>query len=173
MEFSELLKYRQSTRAYTAEPVSKEDIEALIDAAQHAPVGMHNNEGYLITVITSPEVLALMRKTYQEMRCVPNDPTYGAPLFILVSKTGKAIEELAKYDAACFIENMHLAAADLGLGSVYIHGMIFTIRQAKSWQKAAGLPDDVVPLCGLAAGHSKMPLRPRPAKANYTVSYAE
>lgn len=90
-----------------------------------------------------------------------------------MSKTAEAIEEIAKYDAACLIENMHLAAADLGLGSVYIHGMIFSIRGEKKWQEMAGLPADAVPLCGLAVGHSAQTLRPRPAKDNFKVTFAE
>lgn len=173
MDFRELLTYRQSVRSFTDKPVDKEQIARLIEAAQHAPVGMHNNKGYLITVITNPAVIALMKKTYQDMRCVKNDPAYGAPLFILISQTAEALPELVKYDAGCLIENMHLAAANEGLGSVYIHGMIFTIRQDKRWQKAAGLPDGVTPVCGLAVGHSKTPVRPRETKEVFAVSYAE
>lgn len=173
MEFSELLTYRQSVRGFTEEKVSREDVEAILAAAQHAPVGMHNHKGYLITVITNEELLSLMKKTCQDMRCNNLDPIYGAPLFILVSKTKDALEELVKYDAGCIIENMHLAAADRGLGSLYIHGMIFTIRQAKGWQKKAELPDDVVPLCGLAVGHPKMAVRPRETKPVFAVSFVE
>lgn len=173
MEFRELLTYRQSVRSFTGEAVSKEKIARLIEAAQHAPVGMHNNKGYLITVITRPSLLEMMKKTCQSMRCNGNDPIYGAPLFILVSQTAEALPELVKYDAACIIENMHLAAANEGLGSVYIHGMIFTIRQDKRWQKEAGLPGGVTPVCGLAVGYSKIPVHPRETKDVFAVSYAE
>lgn len=173
MEFNEVLRMRQSVRRYTEEKVSAEDIQAILTAAQHAPVGMHNSKGYVLTVISSETVLALMKKNYKEATGKDNDPMYGAPLFLLVSKTPEAIEEIAKYDAACLIENMHLAAAALGLGSVYIHGMIFSIRGIKEWQAAAGLPESTVPLCGLAVGHSVVPLRPRPDEAVFNVTYAE
>lgn len=173
MEFNEVLRMRQSVRRYTEEKVSAEDIQAILTAAQHAPVGMHNSKGYVLTVISSETVLALMKKNYKEATGKDNDPMYGAPLFLLVSKTPEAIEEIAKYDAACLIENMHLAAAALGLGSVYIHGMIFSIRGIKEWQAAAGFPESTVPLCGLAVGHSAVPLRPRPDEAVFNVTYAE
>ncbi len=173
MEFNDVLALRQSVRAYTEEPVSKENIEALVRSVQHAPVGMHNNKGYLVTVISNKAVLDLMRETYTNITGKENDPTYGAPLFILVSETPEAIQEIKKYDAACIIENIHLAATDLGLGSVYIHGMIFQIKQAKEWQKQAGLPDDVTPICGISVGHSKMTMRKRPEKEAFNVTYCE
>lgn len=114
MEFNEVLRMRQSVRRYTEEKVSAEDIQAILTAAQHAPVGMHNSKGYVLTVISSETVLALMKKNYKEATGKDNDPIYGAPLFLLVSKTPEAIEEIAKYDAACLIENMHLAACRAG-----------------------------------------------------------
>lgn len=173
MEFQKVLELRQSVRAYTDEPVSKEDIKELVKAVQYAPVGMHNNKGYLVTVISSKAVLDTMRETYKNITGRPTDPTYGAPLFILVSETPDVLEELKKYDAACIIENLHLAATDIGLGSVYIHGMIFAIKHAKEWQKLAGLPENVTPICGISIGHSKTEVKPRPEKAVFDVSYAE
>lgn len=173
MEFQDVLALRQSARSYTEEPVGKEDIANILAAAQRAPVGMHNYKGYILTVITSAAVRGMMKEAYAKATEKPNDPSYGAPLFILVSKTKDAIDELVKYDAACLIENMHLAATELGLGSVYIHGMIVAIRGEKEWQAEASLPADAVPVCGISVGHSKMKLRPRPAKDVFAVTYAE
>lgn len=173
MEFFEALRRRQSVRAYTEEKVSKEDVAALVEAAQLAPVGMHNNKGYMLTVISSKAVLAAMKASFTRVSGKDADPSYGAPLFILVSRMPEAIDEIVKYDVGCIIENMHLAAAALGLGSVYIHGMIFSIRGEKDWQKAAGLPEDAIPMCGLAVGHSAHPLRERAAGTAFAVTYAE
>ncbi len=173
MEFFETLHMRQSVRMYTDEKVAKDDINALVEAAQLAPVGMHNNKGYIISVISNEEILNSMKADFTKATGKENDPSYGAPLFILVSKTPDVIEELAKYDAACIIENMHLAAADRGLGSVYIHGMIFSIRGEKEWQAKLGLPDDAIPICGLAVGHSAQSLHARPTKENFKVMFAE
>lgn len=131
MEFFDVLHMRQSVRRYTGEKVEERDIAAIVEAAQLAPVGMHNNKGYVLTVISSKTVLDQMKRSFTEVTGKEGDPSYGAPLFILVSKTPEAIEEIAKYDAACIVENMHLAAAALGLGSVYIHGMIFPFVEKK------------------------------------------
>lgn len=173
MEFQDVLALRQSVRAYTDEPVSEEDIRELVKAVQYAPVGKHNNKGYLVTVISNQAVLDTMRETYKNITGLPADPTYGAPLFILVSETPDVIEEIKKYDAACIVENVHLAATNLGLGSVYIHGMIFNIKHAKEWQQQAGLPENVTPICGISIGHSKTSVKPRPEKDVFDISYAK
>lgn len=51
--------------------------------------------------------------------------------------------------------------------------MIFSIRGAKAWQHAAGLPDGAVPLCGLAVGHSAQELHARPTKETFQTIYVE
>lgn len=170
MEFQDVMALRRSTRAYTEEKVSSEDLEKVLEAAQRAPIGHHNFGGYLLTVIEKPEVLALMRETFTRVSGAAEDPSYGAPMFIMVSATPEANDTVVKYDAAVIIENMHLAATELGLGSCYIHGMIRTIRHEADWKKAAGIPEEATPMCGLILGHAKMPFRKRPMKENLKVT---
>lgn len=90
-----------------------------------------------------------------------NNPLYGAPAFILVSATKDAIQKIVGQDAGCIMENMHLKAADLHLGAVYIFGMVNAIKGEKEWQKMAELPEGAVPICGLAVGHAAEPLEER------------
>lgn len=59
MDFEKVLSLRQAVRAYTDEPVSEEQLKAILNAAYRAPVGMHNFAGYHLTVITRPELLLL------------------------------------------------------------------------------------------------------------------
>lgn len=42
MDFEKVLSLRQAVRAYTDEPVSEEQLKAILNAAYRAPVGMHN-----------------------------------------------------------------------------------------------------------------------------------
>ena len=85
MDFEKVLSLRQAVRAYTDEPVSEEQLKAILNAAYRAPVGMHNFAGYHLTVITRPELLALMVDTARKVTGKDNNPLYGAPAFILVS----------------------------------------------------------------------------------------
>ena len=67
MDFEKVLSLRQAVRAYTDEPVSEEQLKAILNAAYRAPVGMHNFAGYHLTVITRPELLALMVDTARKV----------------------------------------------------------------------------------------------------------
>lgn len=67
MEFFDVLHMRQSVRSYTDEKVADKEIEALVEAAQLAPVGMHNSKGYVLTVITSESVLTQMKTAFSRV----------------------------------------------------------------------------------------------------------
>jgi nitroreductase len=170
MEFNDLLAYRQSVRQFTDEPVSREELEEIVKAASQSPVGMHNYAGYEITIITNPDILKLMVETYRKVNGKTKDPIYGAPAFILVSANTQAMEAVEKMDAGCFTTMMHLKAANMGLGSVYIYGLIRDIWDQSEWKKAAHYPETLKPLCGLAVGHSAKKLEPRPFHQQVKVS---
>ena len=103
MDFEKVLSLRQAVRAYTDEPVSEEQLKAILNAAYRAPVGMHNFAGYHLTVITRPELLALMVDTARKVTGKDNNPLYGAPVFILVSATKAAIQKIVGQDAGCIM----------------------------------------------------------------------
>lgn len=94
MEFFDTLHMRQSARSYTAEPVARKDIDAILEAAQLAPVGMHNSKGYMLTVITSPAVLACMKETFTAVTGKAADPSYGAPLLSSCRRRRRPLRKL-------------------------------------------------------------------------------
>ena len=57
-EFKSLLPLRQSVRAYTDEPVTEAQIDALLAAAQSAPVCMGRVETVKFSVVTDPAAIA-------------------------------------------------------------------------------------------------------------------
>ena len=59
MEFDQVLALRKSIRSYTDEPVSKEDLAALVKAALASSVGKHNDAGYTLCVVTDRGSLPL------------------------------------------------------------------------------------------------------------------
>ena len=169
MDFEKVLSLRQAVRAYTDEPVSEEQLKAILNAAYRALVGMHNFAGYHLTVITRPELLALMVDTARKVTGKDNNPLYGAPAFILVSATKAAIQKIVGQDAGC----MHLKAADLHLGAVYIFGMVNAIKGEKEWQKMAELPEGAVPICGLAVGHAAELLEERQIQPVFETNFVK
>ena len=64
--------------------------------------------------------------------------TYGAPTVILVSAAAGDPDDVRYCNAACIVENMHLAATDLGLGSVYLLGCIRALAEKRGAAAGTG-----------------------------------
>lgn len=105
--------HRRSVRNYTDRQVAEKDLELVVKAGRYAPSGM-NTQGWHFTVLQDK------RKLHELAELVAgagNTFFYNAPTLILVSyRTGNGF---ADSDCACALENMMLAAASLGLGSVW------------------------------------------------------
>ncbi len=151
---------RRSIRRYTAEPVSREDLEALLRAAMAAPSAM-NRKPWEFLVVTEPERLAALRR-----RLVLGN--YNAPAAIVVcGNLRRAAPAIAKdfwvVDCSAATENILLAAAGLGLGSVWIG--VYPVRAMMSL--VAGLfklPRHVAPLAVVWVGH---PAEDKPPRTQY------
>nr|WP_319493678.1 nitroreductase family protein [uncultured Desulfobacter sp.] len=129
---------RRSTRKFTEQQISSEQLDALLDAAIWAPSG-GNNQSWLFTAIQKKSVLlhlnALVCQGFQHW--VPDDdyPTkhamkkrsqqdgynfyHNAPTLIIVSN--KPNYENAMADCSLALGNIFLATQSLGLGSCYIN----------------------------------------------------
>ena len=137
---------RSSTRKFTTQKVSAEDIEVLKKAALAAPTARNLQElrfafvedQQLIARINE-EVFRLMdeeknsagKKLMQERRAA--NVFYGAPLVVLISARDEKWSEL---DAGIAVQTLALTAESLGLGSCII-GMVDTAFQRS---REANLP---------------------------------
>jgi nitroreductase len=137
-EVLRIIRARRSTRKFTDEQISSEQLDSLLDAAIWAPSG-GNNQSWLFTAIQNKGILeklnALVREGFQ--RWIPDDDYpgklgikehsaredynfyYHAPTLIIASN--KLNYENAMADCALALENIFLAAQSLGLGSYYIN----------------------------------------------------
>lgn len=167
MEFEQVQALRKSSRSYTDEPVSKEDIDGLIHAAKSASVGMHNDKGYAIALVTSKKV---HEDIVQEMKDIgEGDPMYGAPLLLVICETAHSIEYLKQFDAGIIAEHIQLKAAELGLGSVILYGFIRHLGEDAAYIKDMHLPSGVKPLLAVAVGHTRDADKPRRGDRNFSV----
>ena len=84
----------------------------------------------------------------------------GAPCLILVSVREQQgqLRPVDVANAACVVENMHLAATDLGLGSCYLWGVVQTMSQSLDIMYKLGLQEGFWPVSAVAVGHSRTPL---------------
>lgn len=159
MELMKAIAMRISTRSYKTEQITDEALNTILNAGYAAPISIGDYEAVHITVIQNPELLSKITKSTQNVMQNPNViPMYGAPTLIVIS--GKPVEmftiELA--NASCIIENMSLAATDIGLGSVYILGPIAALINDKELAKELNIPEGFVPAAAVAIGYPKEPL---------------
>lgn len=132
METITTIMNRRSVRKYLDRPVKSDLVEAVLIAGAQAPSGM-NSQGREIVAFTDPALLAelnaaVMSSLPEETRArilsrteEGKEPSffYGAPVLIAVCDGKDAFRPVE--DCACALENMFLAACDLGLGTCWIN----------------------------------------------------
>ncbi|MGZ5561778.1 MAG: nitroreductase family protein [Halobacteriota archaeon] len=147
MDVTKAILSRRSIRKYTEEPVSGDDIEALLTAAMHAPSAVNEQPWHFVIVQD--------RKTLEAIsRLSPTAPMVKyAPLAIAVcaDRNLEKFPGLWALDCSAAAENILLAATARGLGAVWTAVYPFDDR-VNGIKKLLNLPDDVVPLCIIPVG---------------------
>lgn len=126
--FLELLKNRRSTRVFTEDPVSQEDVCTLMKAALMSPSG-HRINPWEFILVEDKEVLAALSVSKE----------HGAGLLAGAAMAVAVIADTTKTDVwieDCSIATImiQLAAEELGLGSCWV--------QIRRRSDASGVPAD-------------------------------
>lgn len=152
----------RSVRAFLERPVDEAHLTAVLAAAQSAPTSS-NLQSYSIVVVTDPERRARIGRLSNSSRPIADAPltlVFVADLArarALAAHAGAADRWshgfdamlVAVVDAALAAENAALAAASLGLGTVFVG----SIRDRPEEVAAElGLPEGAAPVFGLAVG---------------------
>ena len=147
MEFEKLIRMRQSTRKYQEKQILQEHLEKIIDAANRAPVGSNLYQDIHLTVVQDQNVLIKLCEaawkrfsTKQKVEEIAGNTLdksenhspekhpnlfYGAPTVIFVSHRKQKVQPGIEWaNVTSVVNQMHLAATDLGLGSVYMWGAL-------------------------------------------------
>ena len=178
MEFREVLQGRRSVRAFEDQPLSPEQVEDLIQAAQWAPSPL-NLQPWRFLLIDRPELKAEVRRLGEaaaQAVIQGGGPSwvkkYGfdfleqAPLLILVlydpKKAGLGTyfnqPSGALAAAAAAIQNLMLAAAEMGLGTVW-----FTFFDPAELARSLGVPPglEIAGLVPVGVPAQEPPVPPR------------
>ena len=131
MEFMDIIHARCSTRAYTDEQITPQELEDIVEAGRTAPIAGGDYSMSHMTVVQDPTLIAEIRQTCALKRKDGTlvDPTYGAPTLIFLSATGPSDDQIEYCNVACAIQSMALAATSKGLGGVYLWGFLRKMRQ--------------------------------------------
>ena len=179
MEFKNLVKARRSCRAFDTSEISDDQMAAILDAGQWAPSPL-NLQPWEFIIITDNETIGLIKNAGEEAKQQVIDnggPGWAnkydmaflgeAPLHIVVvvdpSKGGLGNFFGQNYGAmqavsAC-VQNMMLAAADMGLGSLW-----FTFFDPGKVRSILNVPDDLEIAGVLPIGKPKAPMKAPPRK---------
>jgi len=162
-EVLNVIKKRRSIRTYAKEQLSQDNLDLIILAGIYAPTA-NNEQPWHFTVVQNAEMLARINAECSRgmalsdnewMRKMGANPafrfTYGAPTLIIVS--GKKEATAFAADCSAAIENMILAAASLGIGSVWL-GLVNFFFNAEDSIKDLGIPDGYKPFYGVAFGYN-------------------
>jgi len=191
MDFSELIRYRQTIRQFTQVQISQNDLNAILDAAFSAPVGSNMNQDIHLTVVQNRDVLDMLAQAStrrwedketmakivgkEAVNMPARDPFRNAPTVVFVSHRKQYVQPGIEYsNVACIVYSMHLAATNLGLGSVLIWGALEAMREIPELDHTVvlELPDDFEPLLGVAIGYPAQPPKPRDIRTDkFTVNY--
>ena len=159
MNTLEAIATRKSTRAYKPEQISEEALNTILKAASAAPIAMAKYDMLHITVIQSEEMIArindLSADFFFKRTGMKKNMDFGAKTVIFVSTDPTAFSpEMAYANTGIVVENMVLAATDLGISSVILGGAPSIVSQHAELVEALGIPTGFKPVLGAAFGYA-------------------
>ncbi len=160
---------RGSIRAYTEEALTEEEIKVLVEAGLKAPTARNEQELHFSVIDTKNPIIKELQNDLN-----PNAATtfyYNAPLFISIS--GQDAFGWSAVDAGIAVENIHLAAKGLGLGSVIIGCVkgVLTGEKKAYYDEKMGVPADYSYQIAIAVGHPNTTKEPHVFNAEKDVTY--
>lgn len=154
METLEAIKKRVSVRGYLDKQITDADLDKVLKAGMQAPIGRGKYYDMHITVIQNKDFLEKIDNL------TDRHIFYKAPTLIIVSARDDG-HGLDKENSACVMENMTLAATDLGLGSIYLNLVIGLIKENKDILKELHLEEGFVPIAALGIGYTDGEVEPK------------
>jgi nitroreductase len=111
MDVIEAIRKRRSIRQFTADPISREDLETIVDAGRLAPTG-NNRQPWDFVVVTDRIMLE------QFAMAEPWIPQASAAILVVMNPESRWWIE----DGSAAIENILLACTALGYASCWVEG---------------------------------------------------
>jgi nitroreductase len=129
MQFSELIKMRQSVRAYKDKPVEVEKLHSVLEALRLAP-SASNSQPWKVVVVDEPELKNKVAKATFSSTIPLNKFSLTAPVIIVITIEKMRLitqvsawlkkREFSLIDIGIAAEHACLQATELGLGSCII-----------------------------------------------------
>jgi nitroreductase len=166
MELEACIKGRRSVRAYTDEPVSKEQLDTVLEAGVWAPSGMDRQPWRFIIVEDKKLIKAVSDETKEcvkqampplakQFSTEADIICYNAPMLVLVC-TEKDLQwaNVNLLDSVLAAQNMFLKAYGLGLGTCYM-GFVQLLNSKPAVLRKLGVPENCEMTVPFIIGHPK------------------
>ena len=147
--------------------IEEEKLNAIIGAGTYAATG-RGMQSPIIIAVTDRAVRDKLSKMNAAIMGASTDPFYGAPELLIVLASKERPTYI--YDGSLVMGNMMNAAADLGVGSCWIHRAKeeFESEEGKALLKSLGIEGEYEGIGHLVLGYPAAPLAdPAPRKENY------
>jgi nitroreductase len=146
---------RHSVRSYSSQPVDDAIIEKIVHAGMSAPSAMGSRPWHFIVIADRDKLTAITKiHPYSQM-------LLHAQRAILVcgDVDAEILPDYFQQNCAAATENILIAAADLGLGSVWI-GLYPNEKYRSDFRKLFAIPDGMEPFSLVSLGFPPKELSP-------------
>ena len=168
------IQKRCSTRGYTGEALTNEELEAFIQAGLQAKTAANRQEVHFTVLKGNHPVLQELEEEKNRLRNITS-PThnfyYEAPVVVILSADSQY--KWGSLDAGIAVENMALAAEGLGLGNLIIGCIDDAIKGEKKdyFSKALDFPENYEYKIAIDFGHKAVTKEPHTYDAAKQVTY--
>ena len=147
------IKARHSTRAFSDRQIGAEDLDAILFAGGQAAVGGADFKSLKLYAVQDPELLKAIDESSAKMR-PGSHPLYGAPTLVVLASKESILKNIEFTNAGCVIQNMMVAATDLGVDSIYLWMSMYGINNDPELGKRLGFPEGFTCVGTMALGYA-------------------
>ena len=153
MNTLDAVKARRSVRGFTDKQIADADLEAILFAGGQAAVGGADFKSLKLYAVQDPELLKDINEASAKRRPGSN-PLYGAPTLVVLASSKSILENIEFTNAGCVIQNMMVAATDLGIDSIYLWMAMYGINDDPELVKRLGFPEGFTCVGTMALGYA-------------------
>lgn len=166
----ESLKTRRSCRKYEERQISREELDAVLEAGTWAPTAMGTQQPLIVVVQDKEKIAAIERLNGAVMGNPNGHPFYGAPTLLIVFADGSK-EGVYREDGSLVMGNLLNAAHAVGLGSCWIHRAkeSFETPEGKAMKAEWGIPENYVGIGNCILGYAVQEAPAKPRKEGYVI----
>ena len=153
MNTLDAINARHSTRGFTDRQISDADLEAILFAGGQAAVGAADFKSLKLYAVQDPELLKAIDESSAKKR-PGTHPLYGAPTLVVLASRESILKSIEFTNAGCVIQNMMVAATDLGIDSIYLWMSMYGINENPDLVKRLGFPEGFSCVGTMALGYA-------------------